>query len=121
MPSPDNVTPVSFCEDAGFLLCNLSSADTGIDGAVAWIAAGEFTRPGLGPRIAVVVGEKLTVDTLAQSVDVRLTTPPEVLGTLPPRVAAQAVEFVTRNRAVLLEYWKGEMGTSNAIDLLIRV
>jgi hypothetical protein len=56
-----------------------------------------------------VVGEHLTVESLANAVAVRLWNPPEVLGALPARVALKAVEFVKANRDVLRRYWQGEM------------
>jgi hypothetical protein len=123
MRAPSERVTARFHPDAGFLLCNLLSEHTGVEGAVLWIAAGEPTsnESALGARVLVVVGQKLTVDSLSGAVSVTLTVPPEVLGTLPHEVALKAVEFVERNRDVLGEYWRGEMGTGVAMDLLVRV
>jgi hypothetical protein len=51
----------------------------------------------------------LTVDTLADAVAVRLSSPPEVLDILTRRVAIHAVAFVDANRELLHRYWQGEM------------
>jgi hypothetical protein len=108
-------------EDAGFLATSLCPDTTGVDGAIVWILAGEPTRNHLevGPRILVVPGERLTVDSLADAVAVPLTRPPAVLGILPPNVQKSAVEFAARNRNLLLEYWRGKLPTGDAIDRLV--
>jgi hypothetical protein len=108
-------------EDAGFLAASLSPASTGVDGAIVWIFAGEPTRNHLelGPRILVVLGARLTVDSLVDAVVVRLTSPPVVLGTLPPDVKATAVKFAALNCDLLHEYWRGELATAAMIDRLV--
>lgn len=118
---PDLAAPV-YHEDAGFLATSLTSETTGVHGASVWIFAGEPTRnqSALGPRVLVVLGERLTADSLVDTVPVRLTTPPEVLGTLPPTVKAKAIAFVRCNRDALIEYWKGELSTAIAIERLVR-
>ncbi len=123
MRAPSERVTARLHPDAGFLLCNLLSEHTGVDGAVLWVAAGEPTsnESALGPRVLVVVGQKLTVDSLSEAVSVTLTVPPEVLGTLPHEVALKAVEFVETNRDVLIEYWRGEMATTELLELLVRV
>ena len=111
-----------FVEDAGFLLSNLLPKHTGVTGSVIWFAAGEYSRTDsqYGPRIQVALGDRLTLDGLADSVAVLLTNPPRVLGTLPNVTAAQVVTFVERNRIALLEYWDGEMATSDVIERIVR-
>lgn len=81
---------------------------TGVDGVVVWIFAGEFSRTEAqyGPRILVVPGHELRVESLID---------------LPDKIEPQVVEWVERNRDVLLEYWRGGMATDDAIELLVRV
>jgi hypothetical protein len=112
-----------FHENAGYLSTNLLQDVTGVEGAVVWIFMGEPTRneTALGPRILVVPGERLTVISLSNAAAVRITTPPEIVGTLPPRLSMQAAAFAAANRDVLQLYWLGEMGTQDALDLLVRV
>jgi hypothetical protein len=114
---------VRFHADAGFLATNVLPEHTGVEGAVVWFFAGEFSRNEVqhGPRILVVAGRELRVASLFQSVAVTLAGPPNVLGSLPGKIEPLVVEWVERNRDVLLEYWQGEMATDDAIELLVRV
>jgi hypothetical protein len=111
-----------FHENAGYLSTNLLQDVTGVDGVV-WIFMGEPTRneTALGPRIFVVPGARLAVSSLTHAAAVRITIPPELVGTLPPRLSMQAASFAAANRSVLQLYWLGEMGTQDALDLLVRV
>jgi hypothetical protein len=122
MPTPTERVNARFVDDAGFLSSSLRSEDTGVDGTV-WFFAGEFSRDESqhGPRIQVSLGEKLTLDGLADSVSVTITSPPEVLGTLPVEATTQVVEFVDRNRDALLQHWDGEIDTGDVIERLERV
>jgi len=101
-------------------MSNLRPKTTGVDGAVIWVSAGEFSGAELqhGPRIKVVLGNKITTEGLSEAVTVRLTNPPEVLGTLPGHVQREVVEFVNRNREVLLRHWNGEIDAKEMLDLL---
>lgn len=112
-----------FHENTGYLSTSLLPDVTGVEGAVFGIVMGEPTcnETALGPRILVVPGARLSVDSLQDAAAVRVTTPPEIIGTLPPRLARKAVAFVEANRGVLNLYWLGEMGTGDAIDLLVGV
>lgn len=123
MASPTEPLIARFHENAGFLSCSLGPETTGVEGAVVWMFGGEPTRDEseLGPRILVVGGETLTLEGLANAVAVRLSSPPEVVGMLPRRVAIQAVALVDANRELLRRYWQGEMATGDALDLLVRV
>src|ERR1039457_4836932 len=88
-----------------FLASNLRPVTTGVEGAVIWIFAGEFTGVELGPRILVVIGgDKMSAEWLRDAVSVRLTTPLEVVGELPCTVRRQVIEFVEKNRDVLLRH-----------------
>lgn len=99
-------------------LSNLRASDTGVEGAVIWISAGEFfdAESQHGPRIKVMLGEQLTADGLRDAVSVRLTDPPEVLGTLPVEINRRVIEFVHTNRGVLLRHWNGELATRETLD-----
>jgi hypothetical protein len=102
-------------------MSNLRPSTTGVVGAVIWISAGEFAGADAqhGPRIKVVLGEKITTEGLKDAVSVRLTSPPQVLGTLPGNVKRQVVKFINRNRNVLLRHWRGEIDAKEVIDQLV--
>src|SRR5687767_13033607 len=123
MSTPADRVAARFIEDVGFLSSTLRSEDTGVDGVVIWFFAGESSRNEAqhGPRVQVALGQKFTLDGLADSVSVTMTSPPDVLGTLPAEVAAQVVAFVDRNRDALLQHWRGEIDTRDAIERLRRV
>jgi len=105
------------------LMDNLRSNSTGVKGAVIWTSAGEFYEKDKrnGPRIKIMQGNKLTSDGLKDSVSVRLTDPPEILGKLPGKVKKQVTKFVNINREVLLRYWNFEISTCEMVNLLKRV
>lgn len=108
---------------AEFLLeamSNLLPEDTGVDGAVIWISAGEFHGVDAqhGPRVKVVLGNKITTEGLRESVSVRITDPPVVLGSLPGNIRKQVIRFIERNRDVLLRHWNGELGAKETLNLL---
>ena len=117
---------VSRFQTKSFLLeamSNLRPKNTGVEGVVIWISAGEFagTEAQHGPRIKVVLGDKATSDGLKKAVSVRLTKPPVVLGKLPGKVQKQVLEFVAKNLDVLLRHWAGDLDSKDTIDLLKRV
>lgn len=105
-----------------FLLSNLRSTETGVEGAVIWIAAGEFAGAdtGLGPRLLVVLGDSIAPDRLIDALNVRLTNPPEALGDLPADIEERVVSFVAKNRDVLVRYWNGANSMSETLDLVER-
>lgn len=104
-------------------MSNLRPKTTGVEGAVIWISAGEFddVNAQLGPRIKVVLGSKLTTEGLREAASVRLTTPLVVLGELPGKVRKQVVQFVEKNRSVLLRHWNGELDSKETLDLVERL
>jgi len=105
-----------------FLASNLQPVTTGVEGAVIWIFAGEFTGVGLGPRILVVIGgDKLSAEWLRDAVSVRLTAPTEVAGKLPGAIRRQIIEFIEENRNVLLQHWNGELDSRETLDLVKRI
>lgn len=111
---------------AGFqveAMSNLRSKSTGVSGAVIWISAGEFSGKDAqhGPRIKVVLGDRVTRDALYGSVSVRVTRPPEVLGTLPPQVRKDVVAFIEKNYDVLLQHWAGDLDTVETLAALQKV
>ena len=105
------------------LMSNVRPKTSGIEGAVIWISAGEFSgsESQHGPRIKVVIGDKINAEGLRDAVSVRLSTPPVVLGTLPSRVQRDVVQFIEKNRAVLLQHWNGELDSKEALNLLVPV
>ena len=109
-------------DDAGFRGASLRRETTGVDGAIVWVVAGEPTRNllELGPRLRVVLGERLAADSLMDALPVRLTSPPTVLGMLPPSWEATAVEFASRNCDLLIGYWQGVLTTDETVDRLVR-
>lgn len=122
MPTGHDGSATRFVEDAGFLLSNLGPKDTGVHGVVIWFAAGEFsTESQHGPRILVAPGDKLTLDGLADSAAVTITSTPEVLGSLPDDLAAQVIGFVQQNWVALLSHWNGDIDTGDVIERLQRV
>src|ERR1017187_1906458 len=102
------------------LMSNVRPKTSGVEGTVIWISAGELsgTESQHGPRIKVVIGDSINAEGLRDAVSVRLTTPPVVLGSLPSRVQRDVVQFVEKNRAVLLRHWNGELDSKEALDLL---
>lgn len=108
--------------DVGFILCSIPQRTSGAD-ADMWFSEGEFMRhpSSHGPRILVMPGQKSRSEGLERAVQVRLTSPPEMLGTLPGELAQQVVQFVEKNRDLLLRYWKGGMSTLDAYNLMARV
>ena len=103
-------------------MSNLRPAETGVDGAIIWVSAGEFGGADSqhGPRVKVVLGTKITSENLTDAVSVSLTTPPRVFGDLPGKLRKQAVKFVDANRDVLLRYWLNEISTREMLDGLVR-
>jgi hypothetical protein len=99
---------------------NLLPRDTGVEGAIIWVSDGEFSGVDSQhrPRIKVVLGNKITTEGLKDSVSVRITNPPVVLGTLPGEIRKQVIRFVNRNRGVLLQHWNGELGSKDTMLLL---
>jgi len=104
------------------VLSVLRSTDTGVRGAVVWIAAGEFdpSNVHLGPRLLLVLGDDIRADRLTDAVVVTLTRPPEVLGVLSPELARQVERFVAKNRDTLLRHWFAKIDTRETLDLLER-
>src|SRR5208283_1058627 len=78
----------------------LRSADTGVRGAVIWVAAGEFEGSDryLGPSLLVVLGDSIRAEGLKYAVTVVVARPPEVRGAIPPEIAGQVASFVAKNR-----------------------
>ena len=104
-------------------MSNLRPKTTGVEGAVIWISAGEFYGVDAqhGPRVKVMLGDKITNEGLKESVSVRITDPPVVLGKLPGKIQKQAIQFVEKNRDVLLRHWNGELDSKETLNLLEHV
>jgi hypothetical protein len=101
-------------------MSNLLPGDTGVEGAVIWISAGEFYGVDAqhGPRVKVVLGNKITTEGLKEAVSVRITKPPVVLGKLPGKIQKQVIRFIEKNRDVLLRHWNGDLGSKETLNLL---
>lgn len=99
-------------------MSNLRSRTTGVEGAVIWVSAGEFAGADLqhGPRIKVVLGTKITSESLKDSVSVKLTDPPVIIGTLPAKIKKDVIRFVEANRETLLLHWNGELDSKEMLD-----
>jgi hypothetical protein len=106
-----------------WLLSNLRTSATGIDGAVVWVSAGEFleAEQHLGPRLMIVIGKSLRFDRLTDAISVRLTDPPEVLGELPDETERQVVQFVALNRDALLAHWRDETSMREMVDAITSI
>ena len=106
-----------------FAMSNLGSSTTGVAGAVLWVSSGDPSgdHHHVGPRLWVVLGDTINPKALADAVIVKLTDPPDVLGTLPPEVAGQVTRFIEANLVVLLDYWDTAISTREMLDLLKRV
>lgn len=107
-----------------WLLSNLRGAEVGLDGMALWFSCGEFESARAsahGPRVIVVPGTALAIDSLEHGVAITLTEPPEVLGELPTELRERAVRFIRLNRLVLLRHWNQEIDTRQVLDLLTAV
>lgn len=91
-------------------MSNLRPRATGIDGVIIWLSWGESSGAELehGPRIKVIMGDRLTQEALSKAVSVKLTDPPQVMGTLPGKVKQQVFRFIERNRQALIDHWSGD-------------
>lgn len=121
-----NIKPTAAKVASRFLkeaMSNLRPRTTGVEGAVIWVSAGEFSGANLqhGPRIKVVLGEKITTEGLEDAVSVTLGDPPKVFGKLSGKLTKQVVTFVNQNRAALIRHWNGEIDTKEMLDLIERI
>ena len=96
-----------------FAMSVLRPTETGVNGAVIWVAVGADDDP----RLWVVVGDSIKAEELKSAVPVRLSSPPEVLGALPEVVAREVWAFIERNREALLGHWNGELDTREMLDV----
>lgn len=101
-------------------MANLRSSSTGVAGTVIWISPGEFEskKSPHGPRIKVVLGNKITTEGLRDAVSVTLTKPPKVLGKLPAKIKKQATTFVRLNLEALLAHWNGDL---DSVEVLAKI
>lgn len=99
-------------------MSNLSPHDTGVKGCLIWCSIGEFEGKAIkhGPRIKVMLGQKITSEGLADAVSVTLDPVPRVIGALSGRVKKQVLQFVELNRETLLQYWNGQLTTRQMLD-----
>jgi len=100
-------------------MANLRPNVTGIDGVVVWVSVGKHLRH--GPRIKVMIGTRVTPQSMGGAVTVTLGDPPRVLGKLPTEVKEAVVRFVELNREPLLQHWNDEIDIFELGRLLHRV
>ena len=105
----------------GASAANLRKGETGIEGVVLYVSTKSSAGTDIqhGPRLKVMLGNRVTKENRRNSVSIRLTDPPVVLGILPGHIRAQAVEFVRNNLPVLLLFWESQL-TDEAMRKLIR-
>jgi hypothetical protein len=103
-------------------MSNLTSSDTGVDGVVIWVSAGEFSGKGSqhGPRIKVVSGSRITSEGLDKAATATLEDPPRFIGDLSVNKKKEVTAFIIKNRNVLLRYWAGGMSTREMIDSIVK-
>jgi hypothetical protein len=103
------------------LLSNLRARTTGVNGAILWVAAGEFREADahLGPRLLVALGEDLSATHLDTAAIVTLEAVPQVHGELPLGVRRAVYSFIVRNKEILLSYWHGESDTMELCSELV--
>jgi hypothetical protein len=103
-------------------MSNVLPEDSGVEDAVLWISPGESDGKDLahGPRLKVVLGTKITAESLRDSVSVTIEATPRVIGsrTLPGKVKRQVEAFIHLNQDVLLRHWRGELGSKQTLNLL---
>ena len=123
MTTPSERVALRFVGDFGFLLSNVSPRMSGVECAVIWFSAGEYstTETAHGAKLLVTLGEKLSPPGFADAVSVTLGAPPKVLGVLPRTVERQVVRFIEHNRAALMAHWNGEADTLDVLERLERV
>lgn len=104
-------------------MSNLVAADTGIDGVVIWISAGEFEGKDCkhGARIKVMLGNKITSEGLMSATTVTIAKSPKVIGSLPAKIEKKVISFVIKNKDTLLSYWKNEISTKEMTQKIVKV
>jgi hypothetical protein len=102
------------------LMSNIRPKLSGIEGVVIWTSAGELsgTEPQYGPRIKVVLGDRINVEGLNDAVTVRISEPPVVLGELPSKVQRGVVQFVEKNTGGRLRHWNRDLDSRETLVLL---
>lgn len=102
----------------------LTSAETGVTGAVIWVCAGEpeYGQSGKLPRIYVVPGTEIQLNSVIGATMISLRVPAQVLhGKLAPRLTAGVCRFVEENVSTLLSYWNNEISTCEMLNKLRKV
>lgn len=106
-----------------FAMANLRPDDTGVKGTIIWVSEGEFGGAAAqhGPRIKVYVGSKATADARYKAISVKITDPPVFTDGLPGDIKRMVTKFIEANRQVLLQYWEGELSTSELLSRIQKV
>lgn len=104
-------------------MSNLLAADTGVKNAVLWVSAGEFGGKDCahGPRLKVMLGNKITSEGLDKATTVTLTSKPAVFGEIPAKVKKDVIKFIDLNLLILLQYWNNEISTREMLVAIQRI
>ena len=99
-------------------MANLGPKNTGIPNYVIWISSGQGVRH--GPRIKVVRGVKWNPN---ESATIPLTGMPRVIGDIgiTQDEFSKIVDWININRQLLLQYWDGDMLTSDFIEQMKKI
>jgi len=108
-------------ENASFLMSNLLPPNTGVNGTVIWISAGEFEKGKHSPRIKVVVGDQITLESLSQAASITIIGSPKIIGNLPSKITKNAIAFVKLNQTILIKYWENEVSTREMLNSIINI
>lgn len=105
-----------------FAMSNLHSEDTGVSGAVIFVSSGEFEgkKSQHGPRVKVMVGNKVSSEALRKAVTVSISDPPRIIGDgkLSPALRKKVFTFITENKDTLLGYWQFNLTTREMLDAI---
>lgn len=98
-------------------MSNFRPQDTGVLGAIVWVSTKEAYGKAVqhSPRLKVMLGTKLTHESLQGAATVTLLAPSRVIGKLPATTKRQALQFIALNRDILLQYWEFEIGTPELV------
>lgn len=111
-PEPDDI------ENEGFDLANLLPSDTGLP-MVVWVSDGTGVRHDVRIKVSQTHGSRLRPDDLAT---VAVRPEPRLLHGELARPDMDAVTaWIRLNEPTILAYWRGELGTREMLDRIVRV
>lgn len=89
-------------------MANLYPRETGLPRTI-WASPKGYARHDVRVKVSSVSGDRMDFDNAAV-ISVR-PEPRLVHGSLPAAVSSKVIEWVALNRAVLIDYWDGRLGT----------